>query len=102
MLLNVVTLVTQSGAVRINQVSPIQPSRAFQDFGLAVEKIVDCAVEEQVQVCLLAGNLFHKSSIDPATLIQAEAQLSRLHDHGIVTIAISGNHDRPRYRQAKT
>jgi len=74
----------------------------FNDFGLAFEKIVDCAVEEQVQVCLLAGDLFHKSSIDPVTLIQAESQLSRLRDHDIATIAISGNHDRPRYGQAKT
>lgn len=74
----------------------------FKDFGLAFEKIVDCAVEEQVQVCLIAGDLFHKSSIDPETLIQAEAQLNRLCDHHIRTIAISGNHDRPRYGQANT
>lgn len=74
----------------------------FKDFGVAFEKIVDCAIEEQVQACLLAGDLFHKSSIDPATLIQAEGQLSRLRDFDITTIAISGNHDRPRYGQAKT
>jgi len=74
----------------------------FKDFGLAFEKIVDCAIKEQVQVCLLAGDLFHKSSINPATLIQAESQLSRLREHDITTIAISGNHDRPRYGQAKT
>ena len=74
----------------------------FKDFGIAFQRVVDCAIQEKVQVCLLAGDLFHKSSIDPATLIQAESELSRLHDNDITTIAISGNHDRPRYGQAKT
>lgn len=74
----------------------------FKDFGVAFQKIVDCAVEEQAKVCLIAGDLFHKSSIDPSTLIQAEDGLRRLQEHAIKTIAISGNHDRPRYGQAKT
>lgn len=74
----------------------------FKDFGIAFEKVVDCALDEQVQVCLIAGDLFHKSSIEPATLIQAEDGLRRLHEHHIKTLVISGNHDRPRYGQAKT
>lgn len=74
----------------------------FKDFGVAFENIVNCAIQEQVQVCLIAGDLFHKSTIDPATLIQAEKQLSRLYDSNIITIAISGNHDRPQYGQSKT
>jgi DNA repair exonuclease SbcCD nuclease subunit len=74
----------------------------FKDFGIAFQEIVDCAIEEQVQVCLITGDLFHKSSIDPATLIQAEDALQRLQKHNIKTIAISGNHDRPRYGQANT
>jgi DNA repair protein SbcD/Mre11 len=74
----------------------------FKDFGTAFQRVVDCAIQEKVQVCVIAGDLFHKSSIDPATLIQAESELSRLRDNNITTIAISGNHDRPRYGQAKT
>lgn len=74
----------------------------FKDFGIAFQKIVDCAIEEQVEVCLLAGDLFHKSSIDPATLIQAENGLDRLQEHRIKTIAIFGNHDRPKFGQSKT
>ncbi|MDX2137169.1 MAG: exonuclease SbcCD subunit D [Chloroflexota bacterium] len=74
----------------------------FKDFGVAFQKIVDCTVEEQAKVCLIAGDLFHKSSIDPSTLIQAEDELQRLKEYNIKTIAISGNHDRPRYGQAKT
>lgn len=74
----------------------------FKDFGNAFKRVVDCAIEENAQVCLLAGDLFHKSSIDPSTLIQAETELSRLSNVQIKAIAISGNHDRPRYGQAKT
>ena len=44
----------------------------FKDFGVAFQKIVNCAVEENVKACLITGDLFHKSSVDPSTLIQAE------------------------------
>ncbi|MBK8034704.1 MAG: DNA repair exonuclease [Chloroflexi bacterium] len=74
----------------------------FKDFGVAFQKIVNCAVEENVKACLITGDLFHKSSVDPSTLIQAENGLKRLQEHNIKTFAISGNHDRPRYGQVKT
>ena len=56
------------------------------------------AIEQEVRVCLIAGDLFEKAAIDPATLLQAEQGLSRLKERGIRTLAIAGNHDRLRYR----
>ena len=53
----------------------------FEDFGVAFEKCVDLAISEDVNVCLISGDLFHKASIDPDTLLQAE---KTSHDIGVI------------------
>lgn len=70
----------------------------FNDFGRAFEYIVRRALEEQVDFVLLAGDLFHKRSIDPLTLLQAVTMLDMLKEEGIPVLAIEGNHDRPHYQ----
>lgn len=74
----------------------------FEDFGIAFEKCVELAIDEEVDVCLIAGDLFHKASIDPETLLQAETSLAKLAHHQIQSLVIAGNHDRPRYGQRTT
>lgn len=74
----------------------------FDDFAQAFHEVVELAKAESVDICLIAGDLFHKASIDPDTLLQAEKNLSDLTDAGIRTLAISGNHDRPRYGEQTT
>jgi len=74
----------------------------FEDFGFAFELAIDMALEEAVHAVLIAGDLFHKSSINPATLLQAETQLKRLEDQSIQCLVIAGNHDRPRFGQQTT
>ncbi len=74
----------------------------FKDFSRAFSNICNLAVEQEAQVCLIAGDFFEKSSIDPTTLLQAENGLSQLRDAGIMTLAIAGNHDRLRYRETKS
>lgn len=69
-----------------------------QDFFNAFQKIAHLAVEERVSVCVIAGDLFHKATIDPYTLIEAEHCLAIMKDAGIQVVAIAGNHDRVRYR----
>jgi len=69
----------------------------FNDFGRAFEHIVRQAVEEQVDFVLLAGDLFHKRTIDPPTLLQAVNMLDLLKRHEIPVLAIEGNHDRAHY-----
>ncbi len=70
----------------------------FNDFGRAFFEAVDLAVTHGVQACVIAGDLFHKAAVEPATLIQAEEGLERLHDAGIPVIAVHGNHDNVRFR----
>ena len=74
----------------------------FEDFGIAFAECVELAIDEEVDVCLIAGDLFHKASIDPETLLQAETSLAKLAHYQIQTLVIAGNHDRPRYGQRTT
>lgn len=70
----------------------------FNDFGRAFLAAIDYAVEHRMDFVLISGDLFHKSAIDPPTLLQAVDGLERLHQAGIPVVAIVGNHDRARYR----
>ena len=70
----------------------------FNDFGRAFLASVDYAVEHQVDFVLISGDLFHKSAIDPPTLLQAVDGLHSLGQSGIPVVAVAGNHDRARYR----
>jgi exonuclease SbcD len=70
----------------------------FNDFGRAFLSAVQYGVENQVGFVLISGDLFHKSAIDPPTLLQAVNGLQRLQKAGIAVLAVAGNHDRPRYR----
>ncbi len=70
----------------------------FNDFGRAFEHIAQRAIAEQVDFVLLGGDLFHKRSIDPPTLIQAVTVLGRLKSAGIPVLAVEGNHERAHYR----
>ncbi len=70
----------------------------FNDFGRAFLSVVDYAVQNQVDFVVISGDFFHKSAIDPATLLQAVNGLDRLEQAGIAVVAVAGNHDRARYR----
>ncbi|MGB6423382.1 MAG: DNA repair exonuclease, partial [Anaerolineales bacterium] len=70
----------------------------FNDFGRAFLKAVDVAIEKRVDFVLISGDLFHKSAIDPPTLLQAANGIDSLRNAGISVVAIAGNHDRAKYR----
>ncbi len=70
----------------------------FNDFYYAFEDAVNLAIQEQVDACVIAGDLFHKTAIDPLTLLQAEEGLTCLQQQGIPVIGVHGNHDKARYR----
>lgn len=72
--------------------------KRFNDFGRAFLRAVDLAIQHQVAACVIAGDLFHKTAVDPLTLLQAEEGLNKLKDAGIAVIAVHGNHDKARYR----
>ena len=72
-------------------------SRRFNDFGQAFLDAVDLAIERDVDAVVIAGDLFHKASVEPKTLLLAEEGLKRLQAQSIQTLAVHGNHDRARY-----
>ncbi|MEJ5248649.1 MAG: exonuclease SbcCD subunit D [Caldilinea sp.] len=87
----------------------------FNDFAAAFNAVIDKAIGEYsprrdgrripfdedlqgpVDFVILAGDLFHKRSIDALTLNQAMRGLRRLRDKGIPCIAVEGNHERAYY-----
>ncbi len=70
----------------------------FNDFARAFDAAVDVALQRQVDFVVLSGDLFHKSAIDPPTLLQAVNRLDKLGHAEIPVVAVTGNHDRARYR----
>lgn len=74
----------------------------YDDFYRAFERVAQTALEYEVDVCLIAGDLFHKAELDPFTLLQAESCLKKMRDANIVVLSISGNHDRAIYRNAES
>lgn len=89
--------------------------KRFNDFAAAFNAVIDKAIGEYspqrhgqriefdedfqgpVDFVILAGDLFHKRSIDALTLNQAMRALRRLRDKGIPCIAVEGNHERAYY-----
>ncbi len=70
----------------------------FDDFGRSFIKAAEYAIEREVDFVIIAGDLFHKATIDPSTLLQAVGALDKLRKADIQVVAIAGNHDRARYK----
>ncbi len=69
----------------------------FNDFGRAFYAVLDEAIKHKVDFVILAGDLFHKRSIDALTLNQAIRGLEKLRSAKIPCIAVEGNHERAYY-----
>lgn len=76
-----------------------QSDERLKDFSRAFRQAVDDALNRQVDFVLIAGDLFHKATISPQTLIQAKRPLDQLRQANIPVIAVTGNHDAIRYGQ---
>ena len=70
-------------------------STRLGDFLSALDEVVDCALEERVDLVLLAGDAY--KGRDPSQTHQREfaRRLSRLSNAGIPTFMLVGNHDLP-------
>jgi exonuclease SbcD len=64
------------------------------DLAAAFGYVADKAIEQRVDVFLIAGDLFDRPTVEPPHLRQAQRVLGRLKASGIRVIAIEGNHDR--------
>jgi len=72
------------------------PERARRLHGasrLALARLVDTAIEEEVAALLLAGDIFDNGVGDVTSRIALATELRRLSRAGIRTVAIRGNHD---------
>jgi DNA repair exonuclease SbcCD nuclease subunit len=63
----------------------------------AFRETVDFAIENGAHFYLHGGDLFDNPDPSPVELAFVARQFKRLQDHGVRILAISGNHDMPRY-----
>ncbi|MBN1401855.1 MAG: exonuclease SbcCD subunit D [Anaerolineae bacterium] len=75
------------------------PAR-YDDFMRAFRHLVVDALDKHVDFLLLAGDLFHKRTVDPLTLYLTTQELIRLRNVGIRVLAVEGNHERPQTRDS--
>jgi exonuclease SbcD len=78
-----------------------QQQERYNDFARAFLGIVETAIAERVAAVLIAGDVFHKRSIDALTLYQAKHAFGLLKEASIPALVIEGNHDKAHYRDAQ-
>lgn len=64
---------------------------------LAFKETVDFAIKNGAHLYLHGGDLFDNPDPNPVELAYVAREFKRLQDHGVQVLAISGNHDMPRY-----
>lgn len=74
-----------------------QSEERLKDFSRTFRQAIETAIDKKVDFVLIAGDLFHKASISPPTLLQAKRPLDQLRQAHIPVVAINGNHDAVRY-----
>src|SRR3954469_12569117 len=65
----------------------------FEDFVLALQKVVDYAIDKKCDVFLFSGDAYRNASPEPIYQKMFARQLKRLSDASIQTILLVGNHD---------
>jgi len=63
----------------------------------AFKETVDFALQNNAHFYLHGGDLFDNPDPSPVELAYVAREFKRLQDHGVKILAISGNHDMPRY-----
>jgi exonuclease SbcD len=76
---------------RINEATGLNVR--FEDFVLALSKVVDFAIEKHCDVFLFSGDAYRNASPDPIYQKMFAGQLKRLSNAEIKTILVVGNHD---------
>lgn len=63
----------------------------------AFKETVDFAIKQGAHLYLHGGDLFDNPDPNPIELAYVAREFKRLRDHGVKVLAISGNHDMPRF-----
>lgn len=56
-------------------------------------RIVDCAIDQQVELLVVAGDLFDQPQPETTLRLAVQRELSRLPEHGITAVLLPGTHD---------
>jgi len=67
--------------------------KRYQDFFDVFDEMVNIAIEKEVDVFVVAGDLFDKKEITPDILNKSEEIFGKLKNKGISAIITEGNHD---------
>lgn len=73
--------------------NPRDAETRYDDFFKCLQGIVTDAIDQQVDLVLIAGDLFHTGQILPETFARTIKILQPLKDAGIPCVAVEGNHD---------
>lgn len=76
---------------RVNPVTGL--NIRFEDFVLALSKVVDHAIEHKVDIFLFSGDAYRNASPEPVYQKMFARQLLRLSQADIQTVLVVGNHD---------
>ncbi|MBM7559985.1 metallophosphoesterase family protein [Marinitoga litoralis] len=66
----------------------------YEDYFNAAEYIIDEAIKHNVDLFIIAGDLFDRSSLLPDILFRTEKLLTKLKEKNIDVLLIEGNHDK--------
>lgn len=69
------------------------------DFARAFQQMVQAAIDARVDFLLVAGDLFHKRTVEARTFVQTAGLLALLKERGIPVLAVEGNHERPYFTE---
>jgi DNA repair protein SbcD/Mre11 len=70
----------------------------FDDFSKVFINLIGEALRREVDFVLLAGDLFHKRTVNPLAMRVAVAGFETLRDAGVPVLAVEGNHEKAYYR----
>ena len=67
--------------------------KRYEDYYKVFNQIADRAIEEKVEVFMVAGDLFDKRDLSPDNLRRSEIIFEKLKINNIKVLLIEGNHD---------
>jgi len=73
-----------------------------RDFRRNVERIVKYIIENNIDLFLITGDIFHSPQPLSDDFVFISECIGRLASHGVWTVAIAGNHDRPRIAERRS
>jgi DNA repair exonuclease SbcCD nuclease subunit len=71
----------------------------FDDFSKVFLHLIEEAINRQVDVVFIGGDLFEKRTVEPLAMRVAVAGLAQLREAGIPALAVEGNHEKAYYRE---